>query len=188
MGWTFCYDWRTRAEMLAYLRSTSRIGINNEMVKSQAVGNNHWYVCRNKETGTMFLGLDLMKGGTRRDPGWGYKDLSEGCGPCEVNCPLSYLALVGEPTGYAVEWRESVREYHARRNTSKPVPGMRVEYCGVVYVLQTPYAPRKGWRVLRESDGQPFRLKATQLSKSRVLPDLQAEVDAVDAAAKALIE
>jgi hypothetical protein len=43
--------------------------------------------------------------------------MDETCGPCEVNCPESYLDMVplGDSGGYAKEWRERVKEYHIRR-------------------------------------------------------------------------
>lgn len=59
-----------------------------------------------------FIALYLLKcsryGGV---PEWGYKDMDETCGPYEVNCPLSYLAMTPAPKGqYAVEWRRRVYE------------------------------------------------------------------------------
>lgn len=60
-----------------------------------------------------FIALDLLecRGGC-----WGYKDIDESMGPCEVNCPLSYLNLAGgDPEGYAKEWRERVRAFHAEK-------------------------------------------------------------------------
>jgi hypothetical protein len=56
--------------------------------------------------------------GARVD-GWGYKDLDETVGPTAIDCPLSYLdAPHREPVGYAAEWRNRVRRFHA--GTSRP--------------------------------------------------------------------
>ena len=65
---------------------------------------------------------------------WGYKDMEETMGPCEVSCPLGYLAMVPERTCppdckrcaedscsglWARRWRERVRKYHAERKAKR---------------------------------------------------------------------
>lgn len=53
----------------------------------------------------------------RSDDGWGYKDMTESCGPFHYSCPLGYLELVpddGINTGVHAEWREEVRAWHDR--------------------------------------------------------------------------
>jgi hypothetical protein len=53
---------------------------------------------------------------------WLYKPLDEFMGPVEVNCPLSLLSIVPEPTDendshrYARDWRQRVRDFHAKRS------------------------------------------------------------------------
>lgn len=57
-----------------------------------------------------FIALDLIacsKGC------WGYKDLEESDGPCEVNCPLSYIEMVPGGEGFAPAWKQRVRDFHA---------------------------------------------------------------------------
>jgi hypothetical protein len=50
------------------------------------------------------------------DYGWGYKSMDESMGPAYYTCPLSYLDMVPMPDSpYAREWREKVREYHAKQ-------------------------------------------------------------------------
>lgn len=167
MGWLFSQRWSNRAEMLAHLRRPERFGESCELLRTTAVGNNHWYLARVKATGVVWIGLDLMKGGTRSQPGWGYKDLDESVGPVEVNCPLSFLDAASEPTGYAVDWRQHVRDFHAKKK-ARPVPvaGAVVRYGGADYLLEHPWAPRKGWAVTRVSDGARMRMKAAQLAQA----------------------
>jgi hypothetical protein len=55
-----------------------------------------------------FIALFLMK----YNSGWGYKDITEDMGPCELSCPISYLEMVPDPGGYATAWREKVRALH----------------------------------------------------------------------------
>ena len=46
---------------------------------------------------------------------WGYKDMEESMHPYFYSCPLKYLELVPlEQYGGHAEWRELVRQYHAR--------------------------------------------------------------------------
>ena len=57
-----------------------------------------------------FIVLFLME---KQDGMWGYKDVSEDMGPCEVDCPLSYLDKVTAPTNeYSRLWRIKVRTHH----------------------------------------------------------------------------
>jgi hypothetical protein len=64
-----------------------------------------------------FIRVDLIMGSRVKGGGyeWGYKGMTESCGPCEVSCPLKYLDMVPDPGGYATGWREKVREWHAKR-------------------------------------------------------------------------
>ena len=168
MGWTYCWDMRSRQAMLTYLRRSTRLVDHWEVLKSTAVGNNHWYLYRNKETGRVSIGLDLMAGGGK--DGWGYKDLSEDYGPGQVNCPLSYLDQASEAVGYAIEWRQKVRAFHARR-AERPTlaAGLHIIYGEAEFKLLKSAGPRRGWNVERTSDGRQFRMKAAQLARSQVV-------------------
>lgn len=67
-----------------------------------------------------FIALDLCE--YQAGYGWGYKDLEESCGPCEVDCPEKYLAMVPEPAGeYGPAWRERVRAHHAERRAAAAI-------------------------------------------------------------------
>lgn len=60
--------------------------------------------------------------GNVRDLGWGYKPVEESMGPYQLSCPLGYLDLA-QPmpvfSGYAPEWRDRVREHHAKRKLER---------------------------------------------------------------------
>ena len=180
MGWTFCWEMRSRQAMLTYLRRSTRLVDHWEVLKSTAVGNNHWYLYRNKETGRVSIGLDLMAGGGK--DGWGYKDLSEDFGPGQVNCPLSYLDQASEAVGYAVEWRQKVRAFHALK-AERPtlVAGLRIIYGEAEFKLLKSAGPRRGWNVERISDGRQFRMKAVQLARSQVVTQEAVQSETVSA-------
>lgn len=69
----------------------------------------------------LFIGCDLLRyDNTDNLHAWGVKEMDETCGPCEVNCPESYLDLVPlQDVGYAKQWRERVKEYHIRRRVGR---------------------------------------------------------------------
>ncbi|MCA9112343.1 MAG: hypothetical protein KDA52_20475 [Planctomycetaceae bacterium] len=51
---------------------------------------------------------------------WGYKDMSEACGPFYYSCPMKYLDLVPlERYGGNAEWRQHVRDHHARQREKR---------------------------------------------------------------------
>jgi hypothetical protein len=170
MGWTFTFDKRTRAELVEYLQRPERY-VSLTRIASRVVGNHHWYVVERPD-GTRSIGLDLLSGGGRTGHGWGWKDLSECEGPNVSDCPLSLLALAGDwaPDGYAAEWRERVRAYHAKKNQHAKclVAGALVKYGPHVYRLDTPAGPRRGWNVTR-LDGVEFRMRANQLAQAAII-------------------
>jgi len=51
--------------------------------------------------------------------GWGYKDISEDCGPCYYTCPVGYFDLAPDcfiqNSPYAVKWRKTVREIQSEK-------------------------------------------------------------------------
>lgn len=177
MGWLFSSRWSNRKEMLEHLRSKERWGDSFEILRSQLVGNNHWYIAKRSD-GLVFIGLDLIQGGTRQYPGYGYKDICASMGPCEVNCPLSYLDEAPDGGGYETAWREKVRQYHADKKARAPLePGLVVEYGGTYYELEESIG-RRGWRVqsLWQSDadqkwypGMNYRMSSRQLTQAKRL-------------------
>ena len=153
MGWSYPYITPTRETLVQYLRRPERFGEKLELVRACATGSHHWYLIRERETGLHWIGLDLMQGA--RGDGWGYKDMDESAGPNAIDCPLAYLAAPhAERDGYAKQWRERVREYHAKKSARPAlVPGVRLRLRdGSEYVLAENLG-RRGWRVIKPADG-----------------------------------
>lgn len=168
MGWSFSSSWRTRADLLGYLRAADRFTPGYTLMKSVAVGNNHWYLCKRVSDNLIFIGLDLMKGGTRKEPGWGYKSMDEFAGPVAVNCPLSFLDEAAAPTGHAIAWRKQVEAFHAQSKALAQLtlsPGRLVTYGEHTYELLQSLG-RRGWRVKRVSDQMIFRMRSRQLNEA----------------------
>lgn len=79
----------------------------------------------------VFCAVILFKNSERS--GFGYKDMDESCGPCEVDCPDRILRLLSPVDelpnpGYAVEWRarvaeKKVQDRRMRQSVGKLAPG-----------------------------------------------------------------
>lgn len=63
-----------------------------------------------------WIGCDLIEY-SKSDEGWGYKDMEESMHPCFYSCPLMYLTMV--PVVANEEWRQGVRNYHARQQEKR---------------------------------------------------------------------
>lgn len=82
----------------------------------------------------VFAAVILVRNNAR--DGFGYKDMSEAMGPCEVDCPdrimrlLSPISEIPRP-GYAADWRARVAQRKAERiaarvRTAELTPGTRL--------------------------------------------------------------
>lgn len=131
MGWL--YGWPSREDLIRHLTTSSSWKTDNGLTRETKTlhktlrGNTLWSVrsvtlSEDPEHPRLILCCDLLStGGSKTDrwgnaPQWGYKDMDETVGPCEVTCPLKYLELVPCPEhGYARDWRERVKQHHERR-------------------------------------------------------------------------
>lgn len=113
MGWDFgVYSMK---EMKKQSREAI-IKMGAKLIAEKTEGRNWWRVIELKN-GERIISLHLTKQEKRYGQTWtGYKALTESMGPCEVNCPLEFLAMVPEPNSqYSKQWREEVRQYHAKK-------------------------------------------------------------------------
>jgi hypothetical protein len=150
-------------------------GPNYRPLEFRVVGNNVWQLVLHIPTNSKRIYLAMIA--KERDGGWGDKGLTEDSGPTQVNCPLSLLNKADLPgvTGYAVEWRESVRAYHAvKKSVTKPEVGMVLEYQGNRYTMIQKLEPRRGWMVM-DSVGKFLRMNARQVASASVVVDVAAE-------------
>lgn len=86
-------------------------------IAHKTVGNCLWVVFEHDsvDRNARFIALYLLA--KEQGFGWGYKAMEESMGPYEVSCPLQFLEITPLPDSpYAQEWREKVREYHAKKS------------------------------------------------------------------------
>ena len=120
MGWLFKHG-QTRHDLIEELTAPQKNehGRTWKTVKRAAVGNDLWAVIEHAhpdgKTERFIVLFKLAKSGD----GWGYKDIEESMGPYEHDCPISFFdlaPLADDDKSYARDWRERVRQAHARRN------------------------------------------------------------------------
>lgn len=200
MGWTFTYG-QKRAELISE-RSETREWDQKDGTHVKDVVLAHcyrggvfsgvWYAVhertRSKDAkvtdSERWIEVTLMQCHRYPDhgPSWGYKDMEESMGPCEVSCPLGYLDMVPERTCppdckgcakdscsglWARKWRKNVREYHAKRAASrnkvkalKPNDIVRLkEGCSPKELVIVSVRPLVG-----EFGGRRYKFKANQLA------------------------
>lgn len=167
MGWSFACDPRHgRKELIQDLR-THLLPPGYGMLQSQAIGNNFWYLYKDQQ-GVTRIGLSLMQGGGRdRGMGWGHKDMEERDHPYYYNCPISYLSKASPAEGKAVEWRESVRKYHATKSRPWQVRD-QILFSGRLYELMERAGPGRGWYIRGVDAGGRYRISAQKLATAEL--------------------
>ena len=122
MGWLFSSEWPTKAAMIKHLTEPGEAFSAKVRTIAKAVrGNTLWSVIEYVEDGgtypkgTRAIICFLLESDTKRGHGWGYKDMDESMGPCDISCPVRFLDMVPDPGGYATEWRAKVRAEAERK-------------------------------------------------------------------------
>lgn len=120
MGWSYTYTTEKAEDYVR--RELSWPGSQYEIVDNR--GAKYWLM-RKRETGQLFAIVALV----RRSRGEiGTKIMGEDVGPHDYGYPLAFLNRLSEPAeGYAIEWRQKVREYHAKKkDAAKLTPGTTI--------------------------------------------------------------
>ena len=110
MGWSSIYTGRLTSQEKKQRIDKVRTWDNEEVVKSCMVGTTYYAAVRRKDDGVVYAVVAL----TQMEEGeFGFKDMSEICGPIEEKCPIGILKLLS-PTDnkLAQEWRKKCFENH----------------------------------------------------------------------------
>jgi len=162
MGWLYSHTWYDRKTIVNHLLNDDTW---HKPLKHRLNGNHLWVVFENTNPEMpqdakhkRYICLFLLQGD--RSYGWGYKDITESMGPCEVDCPVSFFDLVPDPGGYATAWRERVRVAHAKKLEHDKL--IRSLQCGVMVNLRNRKpSPLKivQLKPLRGSNGNGFEYR-----------------------------
>ncbi len=165
MGWSFFHDYG-RSDVINYLRRSLEHG-GTVVTRSTAIGNNFWAQLK-KTDGRLVIAHVIIKGGTKKYPGWGYKELSHQDG---IDCPVEYLKFLPETEdAQELRWRSAVQQHHlkvtqTRKAKASLKPGDEVTFNGRRYRLdQSLY--RRGWEVFCFDDSSKYRMTAAQLHRA----------------------
>jgi len=117
MGWYYPANTYTRKELIEELTRPSVLpNAQLNCLRSTTRGNVLWSVWETKvNTGETHrhIKCDLL---VKSTDGWGYKPMSEECGPTYYTCPPVYLTMVPSCNE---EWRTAVREHHNNKRKAK---------------------------------------------------------------------
>jgi hypothetical protein len=171
MGYSFAMSTGfKRADQVARFRSDKFFSEGYRLVASRVVGNHFWGLVETIATGKKYIWLGLMMGGGR-NMGWGYKSMDEFSGPYHYDCPLSLLEQASElegDGGYALKWREKVRQYHTDKKVkAKMCAGTVISYNNSKYKLDENVG-RRGWYVTDVDTGAKYRMSARQVNQSKI--------------------
>ena len=114
MGWY--YEHASKEDLIRELtRDYQGDGFNSRCLDYSLRGSTLWAVKETEAPESSFTYIACYLIG-KSDGRWGYKPMAESMGPMYYDCPLRFLDMCEPPEqGYAKEWREKVRAWHAEQ-------------------------------------------------------------------------
>lgn len=179
MGWTSSWQWPSKTDVVNYVNSRDTIGNDHDVIKSTVRGNRLWRLIAHKKKDViidLFVDVVLIQKFSKGE--WGYKIISDSCGPAYYDCPLGYIEssekILGQTSRWLVGWRQKVRHYHAKKRETKKITstlskGQVLEYGSKRYRLIDLAGKRRGWNVCCLDDGRQYRMKAYQINSASVV-------------------
>lgn len=180
MGWTFFAD---RTDLTAGQILTREFEcVNSEgtrwSVVDQSTRGSEWYALMKLEKpgqDPVHFGLVCLFKRSKKTGEFGYKDISEECGPNASHAPVRIIEALDRLAPAPNEWARAWRE-RCRANARKParpalVAGMRVRIGGHAYELISPAGPRRGWHV-QLTEGltrSVYRATCAQLARAEIV-------------------
>lgn len=128
MGWTYTYKQPGKSVVDFFKEQFNH---ENDFTKSEVIAGGvknfktayMAYKITNKATGTfdVIALVCLLSYAPKSYNNFGWKDMDEGCGPCECDCPEKILKLLTPTTNeYALSWRKACwAKVNKRKEASK---------------------------------------------------------------------
>lgn len=184
MGWSYGFDSIDQIKRHVTRERVDHDGRGYKTITSVVRGTRLWTVMANcvfddnkRVIEKRFICLFLL-GYHRRTKDYGYKDVTEACGPCEYDCPYSFLAMAPEENA---EWRAKVLEWHQKQNL-KPKVGELWELVPGLKALQLRIISTKKGIVGKKADGSDFSIyRCAKKFLARKIEDAPAQVEHAEA-------
>jgi hypothetical protein len=131
MGWLISYDFSKKEQVADLIKGWDIPDTNRKQVciGHSVRGNVLYAVFQHKindvPSSDAYIGVFLLR--KDRGMGWGYKDMTESCGPYVYDCPEKIFKLA--PVVTNPDWREQCRNKAASKKAAPPlVPGTVVYF------------------------------------------------------------
>jgi hypothetical protein len=188
MGWTFFMDHAALTPGQILIREMS--GKNDTgaewSIIDHATRGNEWYaICKFTAPGQnpIFYGLVCLFKRSKKSGEFGYKDMSEACGPNASNAPkriidqLEKLAPIDPATmtqsgQWARQWRDRCLANAKRKPAPAIKPGDIVKFANNAanFELIGKAGPRRGWHVrMVGGSGMLYRATARQIANCQII-------------------
>lgn len=163
MGWTFFDDTANlkAADILTReLTGSNADGATWEFIDHATKGREFYAICKftAPNNAPIFYGVIVLF--SRKKGEFGYKEMSETCGPNAANAPVRIIdkldklapidpADMVQSHKWARKWREACRTNAKRKPKTIVKPGDIVKFSpnGAEFELISPAGPRRGWHV-----------------------------------------
>jgi hypothetical protein len=188
MGWTFFNDMpgMTPAQILTREMSGTNANGAEWSIVDHATRGNEWYaVCKFTAPNQtpIFYGLVCLFKRSKKNGEFGYKDMTETCGPNADRAPVRIIdqldklapidpAVMTQSGQWARGWRDRCRANAKRKPAPAVKPGDIVKFAAnaATFELIGKAEPRRGWHVrMVGGSGMQYRATARQISNCQIV-------------------
>ena len=172
MGWFFYGNKNIGKKEIIDLLMKDTFSDGYNLIEYKVAANNIWYLL-SRPDGTKTIGLYVLQSGGS-ESGWGYKGMSEDCGPYQLNCPLSLLEKADPPmSDYAKEWRNKVLAANSKQKElrSKLAPHIVVRVNKREFELISKRPRSSTWTVKEIATGKFFSIAKSVMAEAEIVED-----------------
>lgn len=169
------------------LTGSNDSGASWEFIDKVTKGNVFYAVCKftAPNNDPVFYGVVVQFSRSKGE--FGYKELTENCGPYSANAPIRMIDLLDklapidpldarQSAQWALKWRQKCRENAKRKPKTIVKKGDIVKFSphGREFELISPAGPRRGWHVkVFGACGSTYRASAVQINRCIVIDPLE---------------
>jgi hypothetical protein len=169
------------------LTGSNDSGASWEFIDKATKGNVFYAVCKFTAPNNAPIFYGVVVQFSRSKGEFGYKELTENCGPYSANAPIRMIDLLDklapidpldarQSAQWALKWRQKCRENAKRKPKTIVKKGDIVKFSphGREFELISPAGPRRGWHVkVFGACGSTYRASAVQINRCIVIDPLE---------------